>query len=100
MDDNWVSDIKKMLEIGNSIDIDSLCGKMSRYFSMELLPEKLDSKDWMQMNSIYAKAFRECVGSVGRAIYYCYLRLVQAANQLLDINIVDLLFTMSVINSR
>ncbi|CAL9023490.1 unnamed protein product [Prunus brigantina] len=47
MDDNWVSKIEKMLQIGKSINIERLHTKGSQYLSMKFLAEKLESKDWI-----------------------------------------------------
>ncbi|CAL9023494.1 unnamed protein product [Prunus brigantina] len=47
MDDNWVSEIEKMLEIVKGIDIEGLHTKGSQYLSMKFLAEKLESKDWI-----------------------------------------------------
>ncbi|BFG42934.1 hypothetical protein CerSpe_292090 [Prunus speciosa] len=47
MDDNWVSEIEKMLEIGNSVNIERLHTKGIDFLSMKFLAEKLESKDWI-----------------------------------------------------
>ncbi|KAL6271405.1 hypothetical protein ACE6H2_028316 [Prunus campanulata] len=47
MDNNWVTEIEKMLEIGKGVDIERLHTKGSQYLSMKFLAEKLESKDWI-----------------------------------------------------
>ncbi|KAI5315749.1 hypothetical protein L3X38_044925 [Prunus dulcis] len=47
MDDNWVSEIEKMLEIRNSANIERLHTKGIDFLSMKFLAEKLESKDWI-----------------------------------------------------
>ncbi|XP_008235788.1 PREDICTED: DNA topoisomerase 6 subunit A3-like [Prunus mume] len=47
MDDNWVCEIEKMLEIGNSVNIERLHTKGIDFLSMKFLAEKLESKDWI-----------------------------------------------------